>query len=125
LKLHENIQDFQTLIAATSQDLGIREVYVEKDYWLTLILKRLSQAKESAEIIFKGGTSLSKAYNIVRRFSEDIDLAVAENSRTQSQTEALLKRMAKLLTQPPFEEVVQDGVTNKKGKFRRTIHQYP
>lgn len=46
---------------------------VEKDYYVTMILKRLSM--ECPECVFKGGTSLSKCYHVIDRFSEDIDIA--------------------------------------------------
>lgn len=42
MKLHEFKKDFRDLISATSQHLNIREVYIEKDYWVTYLLKRLS-----------------------------------------------------------------------------------
>ncbi len=54
----------------------ISQVILEKDYWVTWVLKRIFNLPEiSSHIIFKGGTSLSKAFGIIRRFSEDIDLS--------------------------------------------------
>ena len=44
-------------------------------YWVTIALKRLSESAYAERIVFKGGTSLSKAHKLIRRFSEDIDLA--------------------------------------------------
>ncbi len=52
---------------------------VEKDYFVSLVLKELSSRNE--EIVFKGGTSLSKAYQIIDRFSEDIDLSLCNSDR--------------------------------------------
>ena len=68
MKLHENKDDFKNAILATSESLGIRDIFIEKDYWVTYILKQLSQSGFKNEVVFKGGTSLSKAYNIIRRF---------------------------------------------------------
>lgn len=54
----------------------ISKVILEKDYWVTWVLNRIFNLQEiSSHIIFKGGTSLSKAFGIIRRFSEDIDLS--------------------------------------------------
>ncbi len=54
---------------------------VEKDYFVTLLLKELTTRVPS--LLFKGGTSLSKCYRIIDRFSEDIDLTLDENHQTQ------------------------------------------
>lgn len=56
--------------------LGLLPFVVEKDWWVCLILRAVFQCKYAESIIFKGGTSLSKAYKIIDRFSEDIDLII-------------------------------------------------
>ncbi len=55
---------------------GIQPQAIEKDAWVTLVLRLVFNTKISNHLVFKGGTSLSKAYNLIQRFSEDIDLAV-------------------------------------------------
>ncbi|MEO6831186.1 MAG: nucleotidyl transferase AbiEii/AbiGii toxin family protein, partial [Chitinophagaceae bacterium] len=56
---------------------GISEQAVEKDAWVTLVLEALFKLPEVGEhLVFKGGTSLSKGYNLIGRFSEDIDFAI-------------------------------------------------
>ena len=119
MRLHENPDDFKNLIRAASQNLKIREVYVEKDYWLTFLLYRLAQLSTSKDVVFKGGTSLSKGYKLIRRFSEDVDLAVLRGSKTNSQIERLIKQVSKSITAAPFEEVLEEGTTSKKGFSRR------
>ena len=49
---------------------------VEKDVWVTAILRALFALPYSENLSFKGGTSLSKCYNLINRFSEDIDIAI-------------------------------------------------
>jgi len=49
---------------------------VEKDWWVTQTLSIIFEMEIGQHLIFKGGTSLSKAFNLIERFSEDIDLAV-------------------------------------------------
>ena len=64
---------------------------IEKDWWVTQVLRVLFSLPYAAHLSFKGGTSLSKAWNIIERFSEDIDIAISreylgfvgELSRTQ------------------------------------------
>ncbi len=57
--------------------MGVQPIIVEKDLWVCWILRRIfSMPKPVAGLIFKGGTSLSKAYGLIERFSEDIDLSL-------------------------------------------------
>ena len=55
---------------------GLPASAVEKDWWVTFALNLIFSLPYSNQIVFKGGTSLSKAYNLIERFSEDIDLAI-------------------------------------------------
>ncbi|SHK52147.1 Predicted nucleotidyltransferase component of viral defense system [Reichenbachiella agariperforans] len=49
---------------------------IEKDAWVTLMLRMIFNSELARQFIFKGGTSLSKAFNLIQRFSEDIDLGL-------------------------------------------------
>ena len=62
MKLHTDIKFFADTIRATSQHTGINPVFVEKDYWITLVLFQLSKSRYATQMVFKGGTSLSKGY---------------------------------------------------------------
>ena len=73
----ENRELFRDAILLTSQKLEVSEDIVEKDYYVTLILKKLSSIDEY-KVVFKGGTSLSKAFQVIDRFSEDIDITFTE-----------------------------------------------
>lgn len=125
LNLHENKQEFRDAIQATSEKMNIRAVYVEKDYWVTLLLKRLSSHPNTSELVFKGGTSLSKAYKVVKRFSEDVDIAIVKGQKTDAAIGRLIKNIAKDVTTDPFTERDEPGITSKKGLMRRTLHEYP
>lgn len=65
------------VILVTSQKMNVSEDIVEKDYYVTLLLRELS--KSDYPIVFKGGTSLSKAFHVIDRFSEDIDITFTEH----------------------------------------------
>lgn len=73
----ENRELFRDAILLTSQKLEVSEDIVEKDYYVTMILKKLSAIEYP--IVFKGGTSLSKAFHVIDRFSEDIDITFTEH----------------------------------------------
>lgn len=67
--------DRRILFRNTAQKLGINEAIIEKDFWVCLTLDYLfHQCKWRNTFAFKGGTSLSKCYGLITRFSEDIDL---------------------------------------------------
>ena len=84
--LHEH-EDFKYFIIETAKQVNLSEFIVEKDYWVTYLLKNLVKSEFASEFVFKGGTCLSKAYNLIERFSEDIDLLMLETNKTQSKTQ--------------------------------------
>ena len=55
---------------------GLNAKSIEKDWWVTLALKALFSGSYASHLVFKGGTSLSKCWHLIDRFSEDIDLAI-------------------------------------------------
>ena len=58
-------------------EMGISAQIVEKDFWVCWSLKRLFSLDEfRGHLTFKGGTTLSKVYHIIERFSEDVDVAI-------------------------------------------------
>ena len=76
--LHKDDRElFKDLITFVSRKTNVREDIVEKDYYVTLILQELSKA--DYPVVFKGGTSLSKAYGVIDRFSEDVDITFTEH----------------------------------------------
>ncbi len=69
----------RAMIQTVSQVKKIDEVSAEKDWWVTATLYALFHTSISEYLLFKGGTSLSKGWDIINRFSEDIDLALNRN----------------------------------------------
>ena len=75
--LHEDKELFQDVLEATSVSQNNRPIpIIEKDYYVTMILKLLSE--EAPGCVFKGGTSLSKCHHVIDRFSEDIDITFSD-----------------------------------------------
>ena len=75
--LRDSPAEFEALRDSTSERLGVDRGAVEKDYWATEVLRSACTMDVGAEgVVFKGGTSLSKAFGLIERFSEDVDLLV-------------------------------------------------
>ena len=68
MTLHENQELFSELMTLTADAFGIREIYIEKDYWLCMILRNLSLSEPEIfnNVVFKGGTALSKAHKLIQ-----------------------------------------------------------
>lgn len=99
--LHEDRQAFDEIITATSEHLGRPLDIVEKDYYVTMILKLLSEQYDN--VVFKGGTSLSKALHVITRFSEDIDITFSEHigeSRRKKLKNVVIAGISKTLNTP-------------------------
>ncbi len=64
------------MIQAVSAEQNIEDNAVEKDWWVTVVLKALFNTRSGSYQLFKGGTSLSKGWNLISRFSEDIDISI-------------------------------------------------
>jgi len=124
MKLHTNPQLFKQAIQVTSQRKGLKEIYIEKDYWVTLALKIIFSSQLKEMVVFKGGTALSKAFKSIERFSEDIDLVLL---RRETDTANQLKKKLKLISNLVAEtlpEIELSGITRKMGMNRKTAHSY-
>ena len=125
MRLHENQTLFAQLLNFAANTLNIRPEFIEKDYWITRALQRISQNGNAEKVVFKGGTSLSKAYRLTNRFSEDIDLAVIDaDSFSGNQLKTFIKRLAKDMS-ADLNELVVPNVTSKGSRFYKAIYQYP
>lgn len=71
-----SIDERKAIIQGVVSTMQIDEAAAEKDWWVTAVLYALFHTKAGDYLLFKGGTSLSKGWNIIDRFSEDIDLAL-------------------------------------------------
>ena len=100
LWLHNELVDRLAMLQQTeATHPGINQVAIEKDWWVTVTLKALFQTDCRDSLIFKGGTSLSKGFNIIERFSEDIDLAISHSffgiEKTNKSQRDKLKKLAR------------------------------
>jgi Nucleotidyl transferase AbiEii toxin, Type IV TA system len=113
-----------SILQTCAGKLGRRPEHLEKDVWICWVLQALFTMPSRLPMAFKGGTSLSKVYSAIRRFSEDVDITVdykaldhsidpfdAKTSRTSSEkfTELLRTKLAdhtKNVIRPHFENLV-------------------
>jgi predicted nucleotidyltransferase component of viral defense system len=122
--LHKDGIIFKDLLLSASLHLSIPLSFVEKDYWITLVLSRLANSKYVDESVFKGGTSLSKGYNLIERFSEDIDIAIINDKRkTGNEVKTTIRTIEKEIT-TDLTELQMDGVTSKGSRFRKSLFEY-
>ncbi|HMH23649.1 MAG TPA: nucleotidyl transferase AbiEii/AbiGii toxin family protein [Puia sp.] len=125
MNLHQNKELFRDAVAAAAQRFRILEIYIEKDYWITAALYQIFHSDMAEDAVFKGGTALSKAYRLVNRFSEDIDIVIVSKesdpgSQLKNKLRAISKEVGKIMP-----EMEMEGITNKKGMIRKTAHEYP
>ncbi len=124
MKLHNNIQEFNELIRLTASHFGILPEFIEKDYWITLILHRLSQSSHAESVVFKGGTSLTKGYRLINRFSEDIDIALLDEKLTGNALKTKIRNIEKTIT-TDLTEIEEQSVTRKGSVYCKSLFQYP
>lgn len=125
MRLHENKDLFADAILAAAQMFNIPEIYVEKDYWVTVALWKIFSSPVAGDTVFKGGTSLSKCHGLIQRFSEDIDIVVLKRvGDTGNSLRNKLKAVSKSIIDE-MPEVEIEGITNKYGMIRKTAHEFP
>jgi hypothetical protein len=105
-KLYRNVADQR----------GIRASIVEKDYWVTYVLQALRQEPEFKEgFVFKGGTSLSKGWGLIDRFSEDIDLLLLSDGLSLRKKRNRLKNIEQFVGGLAGLSFDQEHPGNKEG----------
>ncbi len=106
-----NESDRNQILQIVAGKMDILPQIVEKDWWVVMTLKALSLTSCANFLIFKGGTSLSKGWNLIERFSEDIDLSIkredmfAIHAINKSQKEKLRKFSRKYVIEVICKEV--------------------
>src|SRR5712691_1268686 len=113
MRLFEHPDFEQAIIRAAEhfRPQGLREAIIEKDYFVTEALRIIEQAAGS-KVIFKGGTSLSKGWSLIQRFSEDIDIFLDPTAFTPSlgkkAIDRELKKLREAIRRHPGLKFVED-----------------
>lgn len=125
--LRDHSKLHQSVLAKGAAALGIPLEHVEKDYWLTECLRGLVDyaTENRLRVVLKGGTSLSKAFRLIRRFSEDADLIVVFGNLSVREKEqhftGLIAGAARVTGLDP--EILSGE--SRKGEARTTRLPYP
>jgi hypothetical protein len=124
MTLHENKILFRQAVQFTSDQMNILAIYIEKDYWVTYALHTIFNDAIGKDTVFKGGTSLSKCYDLIDRFSEDIDLVVLRREgESNNQLTNKIKKISKVVS-AKLPEVDIPELTKKMGMNRKTAHTF-
>ena len=119
--LHNDEELFKDVIIATSVDQKRPVAIVEKDYYVTMILKLLAQVEPGC--VFKGGTSLSKCHHVIDRFSEDIDITFS-NTLTQGQRKKLKNNIIANISKELDLPIVNWNETKSRRDYNCYIFDY-
>jgi Nucleotidyl transferase AbiEii toxin, Type IV TA system len=128
-RLRDRPDDLYALVSAASEATRIPVEFVEKDFWVTELLRTVvsAAAASGAVAVFKGRTSLSKAYRIVERFSEDVDILLVPPSGLGAEARhRVLKRICQAAA-AHFGLVTGDGdvIQSETGIKRNVRFAYP
>ena len=116
--LHNEHDLFAEVIYSTASALELPVPIVEKDYYVTMILKLLSERAPAC--VFKGGTSLSKCHHVIERFSEDVDITFS-NTLTQGHRQKLKNQIIASILE---NEVYKDDYTTITTYFQQNPVSY-
>ena len=130
-RLRDRREDLAALVGRTAERLGIDPAFVEKDYWVTELLRSLARpfaiietAQPASMVVFKGGTSLSKAFGLIERFSEDVDILVTPPAGLgRGATDRLLKGLVERASTDLG--LTPGSTTSTTGVKRNVEYEYP
>jgi len=130
MNLHEDKELFAEIILRAGQPkelggLGVNAGFIEKDYWITRSLQQLSRCSSADNAVFKGGTSLSKIFNIGSRFSEDIDIAIVKDDEMSDASLKSVIRTTQKSMSEGLDEIHKPGATSKGSHYRKVYFSYP
>jgi hypothetical protein len=125
--LRDDLDLLTVAIDQVSAKTGIPRDHIEKDFWLTECLRGLVLygTEHLLSIMFKGGTSLSKAYKLIRRFSEDADMVVVFPELSTSARDKHLKGFMAAAEVATGLTAVNDASVSDSGKTRVATLEYP
>lgn len=127
-------QEQLDVLNTVSQEKRLAPAVIEKDWWVTAVLRALFQLPYAEHLSFKGGTSLSKCWGVIERFSEDIDIAVNRDflgyggKLSKTQISDRLRRAACTFVRETLQadlrkQLEQDGIDSNA--FQVTVHITP
>lgn len=125
--LRERLDELDVYVTRIAEATGIPPAHLEKDFWLTEVLRAVSQHadEQGCTVVFKGGTSLSKAHKLIQRFSEDADVIIVLPEGTTGDADRLIKSFVASVETAIAIEGVVDPSTAEKGVKRTVSFAFP
>lgn len=125
MNLHSDKEAFKEIIALAAEHFGYEQSHVEKDYWVSKILRDISMSEYADNTYFKGGTSLSKAYGLIERFSEDLDLFVftGDKGASKQAEKTLNKKLSKYIAELN-SDIYKEDLSETGGNYRKLYFSY-
>ncbi len=125
MNLHSDREAFKEIVALAAEHFGYEQSHVEKDYWVSKILRDISESEYADNAYFKGGTSLFKAYGLIERFSEDLDLFVFTGDVNASrQAEKTLNRKLSKYIAGLNSGIYRGDLSESGGNYRKLYFSY-
>ncbi len=126
-KLREGLDELEAYVTRIGESTGIPASHIEKDFWVTEVLRGATEAAVTTgcSVVFKGGTSLSKAHRLIRRFSEDVDLIVILPEGGKGAGDTTLKSFVAAAEAATGISATTDPNTVTKGIKRTATFAYP
>lgn len=122
MNLHNNQQAFYDTLLIIADRFNISPAIIEKDYYVTMFLEAL--VRKVPDLLFKGGTSLSKCYKIINRFSEDIDLTLDIENQTNKNKKNLKYKIIDVCNELGLE-LINEAETRSRRDYNRYEIKYP
>ena len=125
MNLHSDKEAFKEIIALAADHFGYEQSHVEKDYWVSKILRDISMSEYADKTYFKGGTSLFQAYGLIERFSEDLDLFVFTDDKDASKQaeKTLNKKLSKYIAELN-SDIYKDDLSETGGNYCKFYFSY-
>ncbi len=126
-RLRDNPDELDVFVTRIAAQTGVPAAHLEKDFWVTEVLRGAATASASTgcSVIFKGGTSLSKAHRLIQRFSEDVDLIVVLPDAGRTTRDKTLKEFVSAAADSTGLLPESDPDSTTKGVKRTAAFAYP
>ena len=121
MNLHSDKEAFKEIIALAAEHFGYEQSHVEKDYWVSKILRDISMSEYADKTYFKGG----KAYGLIERFSEDLDLFVftGDKGASKQAEKTLNKKLSKYIAELN-SDIYKEDLSETGGNYRKLYFSY-
>lgn len=125
--LRSDLDELEVYVTRIAGTTGIPPSHIEKDYWVTEVLRgaAATSVEIGCSIVFKGGTSLSKAHHLIQRFSEDVDLIAVLPAGSVRAKDAALKAFVAGAAGVTGLTPQTDAITTTRGVKRTSVFAYP